>query len=75
MNLYASLDNIRKLLFTNEECNLEIELLVRICSVNVAKILRNILVEDKTANSCINDLGYLLVADILSDLYLDISME
>ena len=53
MALYAAVDNIAELLFLNEEAYLKVELLLGICSVNIAEILRDILVEDQPADCCI----------------------
>ena len=70
MGLDASFDDIGKLLLLNEEVNFKIKLLVGICSVNIAQILRNVLVEDKSANCAVDELGNSSVTDILGDTYL-----
>ena len=75
MDLDAALDDVGELLLSYEESDLEVKLLVGICSVNVSEILGDILVEDETSDSSVDDLGYLLVADILCDLDLDVCVE
>jgi len=73
--LDTALDDIGELLLAYEERDLKVELLVGICSVNVSEVLRDILVEDESADCSVDYLGDLLVAEILCDLYLDICME
>ena len=75
MYLYAALDDVRELLLADQECNFQVELLIGICSVNVAKVLRDVLVEYETSYCCIDYLGYLLVSDVLCYLYLDVGMD
>ena len=65
-------DKVFELLFLNKEIYFKVELSVRACSVNIAQILRNYLVEDKSADSSVDYLGYLLVADLLGDTDLDL---
>ena len=54
-------DKVFELLFLNKEIYFKIKLSVRACSVNIAQILRNYLVEDKSADSSVDDLGNLHV--------------
>ena len=75
MYLDTALDDIGELLLAYEERDLKVELLVGICSVNVSEVLRDILVEDESADCSVDYLGDLLVAEILCDLYLDICMS
>ena len=73
--LYAVIHYIAELLLLNEEADLEVELLVGIRSVNEAEILRDNAVEDKSADGGVDDLGYLSVAQLLGDPYLNSRVE
>ena len=48
------IDKVFKLLFLYEEVDLKVELSVGACSVDIAKILRDDLVEDKSADGSVD---------------------
>ena len=73
--VYAFFYDIRKLTLLYEEAYLEVELLVGVGSVNISQILRDIFVEYQPADSSVDYLRYLSVAELLCDLYLDGSVQ
>ena len=52
----TAFDNIRELFLAYKECNFKVKLLVGVGSVNIAEILRDIFIEDKSADSGIYNL-------------------
>ncbi len=56
MLLNTSVDDVRELTLLNEEGDLQLELLLRLCSVNKAEVLRNDSIKDQSADSSINNL-------------------
>ncbi len=75
MSLYTSVDDIAQLLLLYEEVYFQVELLLGACSVNIAQILGDNGVEDKSSHSSVDNLGYCLVTDLTCDPYLDSCVE
>lgn len=75
MDLDAAVNDLTQLLFADQECDFQIELLVGIGTVYITQILGDIFVEDQTADGAVDDLGYPLFADILGDADFDLRMD
>ena len=75
MILQAAVDDLTELALADLERYLIVELMLRIGSVNVAEILRNMFVEYDTSNGSGNELCDLGVAEILCNSYLDRSVN
>ena len=73
--LQAAVDDLTELALADLEGYLIVELMLRIGSVNVAEILRNVFVEYDTSNGSGNELCDLGVAEILCNSYLDRSVN
>ena len=73
--LQAAVDDLTELALADLERYLIVELMLRIGSVNVAEILRNMFVEYDTSNGSGNELCDLGVAEILCNSYLDRSVN
>ena len=65
MNLYATVYNLAEHLFIDKEFNLKLECVFGIASVNEAEILRNGIVEDNSAERCVNELCNLFAVNFL----------
>ena len=75
VDLDAAVNDLTQLLFADQECDFQIELLVGIGTVYITQILGDIFVEDQTADGAVDDLGYPLFADILGDADFDLRMD
>ena len=75
VNLNATVDNLTQLLLANQERNFQIKLMLGICTVYIAQILRNVFVKDQTANGTINNLRNPLVTNISGNPYFNLCVN
>ena len=75
MDLDAAVNDLTQLFLADQECNFQIELLVRIGTVYIAQILGDIFVEDQAADGAVDDLGNPLFTDVLGDADFDFCMN
>ena len=75
VNPDAAFDDIRQLLLANQEGNFQVELLVRIGTVYIPQVLRNVFIKDQTTNGAVDDLGNGLFADVLGNAHFDFCVQ
>ena len=69
------IDDLTQLLLANQERNFQIKLMLGICTVYIAQILRNVFVKDQTANGTINNLRNPLITNISGNPYFNLCVN
>ena len=75
MTAHTAVDNLAKLLLLYDKVDLQRKLIFGVCTIDIAQILRDVLVKDQTAHRRVDDTGNRFVADLFGHAHLDLRMQ